>query len=154
MGSVFPCCYSLNRPSLSRPEMGAVFSNLRFRPATGLVLLFFHPRRCYTLDEMLSLRPTEGFGAIIFGLSSNDSEKASSPPETTKFFSFFLFFVLSFSASWTEREKERDSCEWECLSILIILVVNYFYSKLFHLFYFEIYRSVDRLQSHLLILHS
>lgn len=90
--------------------MEVVFSNLWFRPATGPVLLFFHPRRCYTLDEMLSLCPTEDSAAIIFGLSSNDSEKASSPPKTTKFSSFFLFFLLSFStlsASWTEREKER-----------------------------------------------
>lgn len=94
--------------------MEVVFSNLWFRPATGPVLLFFHPRRCYTLDEMLSLCPTEDSAAIIFGLSSNDSEKASSPPKTTKFFSFFLFFFSLFRRfqppGQREKKKEREIC--------------------------------------------
>lgn len=141
MGHGICFCYSLNRPSLSRPEMEAVFSNLRF--STG------HRPRSLVLSPATVLHfRRDALVASNRGLCCNYSrpvvQRSRESVIVTK--SDQILFLLSFlpslffslSAFWTDREKERERemiryfsfYEREyCLSILIILVANYFYSN-------------------------
>lgn len=142
MGHGICFCYSLNRPSLSRPEMEAVFSNLRF--STG------HRPRSLVLSPATVLHfRRDALVASNRGLCCNYSrpvvQRSRESVIVTKsdqilfLLSFLPSLFLSFSACWTNREKERERemiryhfsfYEREyCLSILIILVANYFYSN-------------------------
>lgn len=110
MGHGICFCYSLNRPSLSRPEMEAVFSNLRF--STG------HRPRSLVLSPATVLHfRRDALVASNRGLCCNYSrpvvQRSRESVIVTKSDQIlsFLFFLLSFSRfqpGQIERKKERE----------------------------------------------